>query len=333
MASITPRGGRWRVQIRRVGQRPLFRTFRTRAQAQAWARQMETDLDAGRAPGSGSGPTVAELIQAYRDLREASRPIADQSNEHYMLEHLEFLLGNKRALTPHDLVLFARARKDAGAGPYTINMEVSKLGTVLRYAGAALHLELPDVVGRARPLLAHLGLIGGGGKRHRRPTEDELRRILEALPEHLADVVRFAIASCMRRGEIVRLTWGDVDWDKRLIRVRDRKHPRAKVGNDQWVPLLGEAWEIVVRLKQHRRAPGDAIFVHHAQTISKAFKVACDALGIADLHFHDLRHEGISRLFEAGYSIEQVALVSGHQSWAHLKRYTNLRPEDLHKPR
>lgn len=331
MASITPRGGRWRVQIRRAGQRPLFRTFRTRAQAQAWARQIETDLDAGRVPGAASGPTVAELIQAYRDLREASRPIADQSNEHYMLEHLEYLLGEKRTLTPHDLVLFARARKDAGAGPYTINMEVSKLGTVLRYAGAALHLELPDVVGRARPLLTHLGLIGGGGKRHRRPTEDELRRILEALPEDLADVVRFAIASCMRRGEIVRLTWGDVDWDKRLIRVRDRKHPRAKVGNDQWVPLLGEAWEIVRRRRVGE--PDERVFAYHEQTISKIFKSACDQLGIVDLHFHDLRHEGISRLFEAGYSIEQVALVSGHQSWAHLKRYTNLRPEDLHKPR
>ena len=55
------------------------------------------------------------------------------------------------------------------------------------------------------------------------------------------------------------------------------------------------------------------------------------ACGIADLHFHDLRHEGVSRLFEKGYAIEQVSLVSGHRSWSSLKRYTNLRPDSLHR--
>jgi site-specific recombinase XerD len=54
-------------------------------------------------------------------------------------------------------------------------------------------------------------------------------------------------------------------------------------------------------------------------------------LGIIDLHFHDLRHEGTSKLFEEGYQIQQVALVTGHKDWRHLRRYTNLKPEDLHK--
>ncbi|RVC42576.1 site-specific integrase, partial [Mesorhizobium sp. M4B.F.Ca.ET.088.02.2.1] len=45
---------------------------------------------------------------------------------------------------------------------------------------------------------------------------------------------------------------------------------------------------------------------------------------------HDLRHEGTSRLFEAGFTIEQVALVTGHKDWKMLKRYTHLKPEELH---
>jgi site-specific recombinase XerD len=53
-------------------------------------------------------------------------------------------------------------------------------------------------------------------------------------------------------------------------------------------------------------------------------------LSIPNLHFHDLRHEGTSRLFEEGFEIQQVALVTGHKDWRHLRRYTNLRPEDLH---
>jgi len=56
----------------------------------------------------------------------------------------------------------------------------------------------------------------------------------------------------------------------------------------------------------------------------------CGKLKIKDLHFHDLRHEGTSRLFEAGFSIEQVALVTGHKDWKMLRRYTHLKPETLH---
>jgi hypothetical protein len=58
---------------------------------------------------------------------------------------------------------------------------------------------------------------------------------------------------------------------------------------------------------------------------------ACKELKIRDLRFHDLRHEATSRLFEAGLTIEQVALVTGHKDWKMLRQYTNLRPEALHR--
>ena len=61
-----------------------------------------------------------------------------------------------------------------------------------------------------------------------------------------------------------------------------------------------------------------------------AFTRTCRDLKIEDLHFHDLRHEGASRLFEAGFSIQQVALVTGHRDWKMLRRYTHLKPETLH---
>ena len=65
--------------------------------------------------------------------------------------------------------------------------------------------------------------------------------------------------------------------------------------------------------------------------MSTAFRRACKKLKIENLHFHDLRHEATSRLCEAGLSIEQVALVTGHRDWRMLKRYANLRPENLHR--
>lgn len=338
MASIIQVGEKWRALIRRKGHPSYCQTFTTKAQAQSWARGIEADIDRGQtlAPKTVMGRVVlvSDLIDTYRKLREKSRPIADTANEHYMLKTLERHLGSLDAsrLSAADLVAYAEARKDEdGAGPYTVNMDISKLGTVMRLAGVHLKITLPDVVGQARPLLAHMHLIGGGGKRERRPEEDELSRIVEWLELNrgrvYADAVRFAVMTAMRRGEIVRLEWIGLDAEKKLALIKNRKDPRKKAGNDQWVPLMNGAWELV----QAQPNADARIFPIHEQTISKYFKDACNALSIPDLHFHDLRHEGISRLFEQGFDIPRVALVSGHKSWNNLRRYAQLKPEDLHK--
>lgn len=332
MASIVKIGKKWRALVRRKGHKPQCKTFAVKAQAEAWARQIEADLDRGIVAAEPGTTTMEAVISAYRELRDKSRPISDASNEHYMLRRLNEGLGDKLAgsLTPQHLADYCTMRREEGAGPYTINMEISKLGTVMRYAGIALGVSLPDVAAAARPLLNHLRLIGGGGKRERRPTEDELHGLIGALAQPYADVVSFAVATAMRRGEICALQWADLDEGKRLVLVRDRKDPRKKVGNDQWVPLLGAAWEIVQRQPGWGEREG-RIFPVHPQTISKYFLEACRTLGIPDLHFHDLRHEGASRLFEEGFEIQQVALVTGHKDWRNLRRYTQLQPESLHE--
>lgn len=332
MSSIINIGGKWRAQVRRKGHKAITKTHSTKAEALAWARKIENQLDNGR-PGA-SAVAIAELIECYRKLRAVARPIKDTSNDHYMLKTLTRLLGHIDAhkLSTADLVAFAQQRKDEGAGPYTVNMDVSKLGTVLRYAASSKGLLLPDSVGIARPLLKHMGMIGGGGMRERRPTEDELARIVEFMMQgrgqKYADAVLFAVATAMRLGEICELAWADVDESKRLALIRNRKDPRNKIGNDQWIPMLGDAWAILQRQPRAETRP----FPLRAGTVSKYFTEACKALAIPDLHFHDLRHEGASQLFESGLEIQEVAMVTGHKSWANLRRYTQLKPEDLHKP-
>lgn len=331
MASILQVKGKWRALVRRAGRKPICKTHATKAAAVAWARKIEAQLDAG-GDAVADAVAVGDLIKAYRALRDASRPVSDSSNEHYILKALCRLLGEKDAhrLTTEDLVAYCRERRDEGAGPYTLNMDLSKLSTALRYAASAKNLLLPDSVGLARPLLVHLGMIGGGGKRERRPTADELERIVSHLTNGrgavYADAVLFAVATAMRRGEICRLLRADIDAAKKLLLVRDRKDPRKKVGNDQWIPLLPSAWEVL-----SRQPRGERIFPIEAGTLSKYFTEACRALSIPDLHLHDMRHEGTSQLFEQGYTIPEVALVTGHKKWDNLKRYTQLRPEGLHR--
>lgn len=85
-------------------------------------------------------------------------------------------------------------------------------------------------------------------------------------------------------------------------------------------------------MEQRKSADGNTarIFPYNSRSVGTAFHRACVTLGIEDLHFHDLRHEGTSRLFEAGFEIPQVALVTGHKDWKMLRRYTHLKPQHLH---
>ena len=330
MASITQIGSSWRALIRKKGVYEC-QTFPTKSRAQTWAKQREAEIDSGKIVADLGKLKLRDVLRTYRDMREDSRPVESSSNTHYMLKRLEegvgHLLVTKMQIS--DLVDYCKVRSDEGAGPYTINMEISQLSTVMRYAASFNNQVFPDVVGQARPLLHHLKLIGPGKKRERRTTEDEVLRIVQALAGRrdkvYAEAFLFSIATAMRRSEICRIRWADVDEEKNMVMVRDRKHPRQKEGNNEWVPMLGDAWAILKRQPKVE----DRIFPIHPQTLSKYFKEARVSQGIGDLRLHDMRHEGTSRLFEEGYAIQQVALVTGHRKWETLKRYTNLKPESL----
>lgn len=330
MATFIQTPGGWRAQVRRVGRKSISKTHPTKAEARAWARQIEADLDRGDYRPH-SALTLATLIEEYRQLREtAGREIADTSSEHYVLRCLTDHLGHIEAesLEIAHLVEFAKTRRHQGAQPFTINIDISKLGTVLRHVAPILNLRLPDIVGQARPMLHHFGLIGGGGKRTRRPLEDELDRICAWLTAQttsrtkprMPDLIRLSALIGLRRAEGCRILWADLDREQRTILIRDRKDPRQKKGNHQLVPLIGHALDIIERQPQD----SDRIFPLHPQTVSKAFTEACRALAIPDLHFHDLRHEAASALSEAGWSPHEIKAVTGHRKDEHLDRYINL---------
>lgn len=334
MASITKVAGSWRVLIRRKGCKSICKTFGTKVAAQRWALETETALVEGRSY-SPATVTINDLIDAYRSAREKSgREILDTSTEHYMINNLVAEFGHRVASTiaTADLVKFCERRKKEGAGPYTVNMEVSKLGTLLRHGSSLLNVLLPDLIGQARPTLSHLGLIGSGGKRSRRPTDDEVSALFDHFRAHteygppMEDLMKVAMIVGLRRGELLALRWSDLDEHRRLVLVRNRKHPRQKVGNDQWIPLLGESWEVVQRQPRTEAR----IFPYGASLVSKYFTNACRALGIPDLHLHDLRHEAASALIEAGWDSRAVRLVTGHRTERQLDTYANLDPENLH---
>jgi integrase len=182
----------------------------------------------------------------------------------------------------------------------------------------------------ARAVLRHMGIISESEERDRRPTLDELDRLMI----HFADrqkrrpasapmcrLIAFAIFSTRRQAEISRITWSDFEEEHSRVMVRDMKNPGEKIGNDVWCDLPEPAMRII------KATPKTAvkIFPYSASAVGAAFTRACAFLEIKDLHFHDLRHEGVSWLFELGNNIPHVAAVSGHRTWESLKRYTQLR--------
>ncbi|MDR5756515.1 site-specific integrase [Caballeronia sp. LZ035] len=353
MASILQIGSRWRAQIRRRGQ-SITKTFKTKSAAQAWAREQETTIDRGQNAANVHVVTLGNLIAKYRETRAASgRPVKLKSNEDYVLQRLADSFSDSLAaqINTQQIVKFAQQRRAAGAGEYTIDMDISKLGTVMRHTASFLDIVLPDAVGAARPVLNHLHLIGPGRKRERRPTKEEIEKIFAWFAEHpereqaMPDLLRLAMQCAFRRGELFSLRWEDIDQQKHLALVRDRKHPRQKIGNNEWVPLIGNSLEIIMRQARYpipeeyaRKRAADPnldphrnefIFRFNKGTASKYFKQACDGKAILDLRLHDLRHEATSALFEAGWNIPEVATVTGHKDWRNLKRYTNLSPENV----
>ena len=333
MASILQVGDRWRAQVRRRNHKTQAKSFRTRAEAERWARAMEVEIDTGRAPKLAAQAKVGELIREYRQLREqGGRAIDPCTNTHYMLEHLADDLGHEKVvdLTPQRLVQWASARKEQGAGPYTINMELSALGTTLRHTASFLNVQLPDVTGQARPLLLHLQLIGAGNRRTRRPTEDELQSVLDHVEKRdhiVADAMRVAAITGLRRAELVqKLRWADINDKTRAALIRQRKHPRRHLARDEWVPLLGDAWAIV----QRQPRTDERVFPITLEKITDYFTAAAKKLGIPDLRLHDLRHYASSKLQEAGFDEVERMAITGHKSVAMNARYTHPTPDHLH---
>lgn len=339
MASFSKIGSSWRARIRRIGHSPLTKTFSTKARAQAWATKTEAAILDGTygADGIISEDTIGTLIDRYTKELTQKKPFG--KNKKAVLKSLrQEFSGTKLAELTDDVVTeYVKKRHAGGAGGVTIAIDLTYLKTVLKAARQIWKLPAdPAVVDNARAQMKYLDISTRSAERKRRPTEAELTKIKayyrnkgdrQIIP--MWEIIDFAVATAMRLGEIIALRWHDLNEVDKTIIIRDRKHPREKVGNDQEVPLLGDSFAIAQR--QPRIEDEERIFPYSGKTISSIFPRACNALDVIDLHFHDLRHEAVSRLFAQGYTIEQVALVSGHRDWKMLSRYTHIKAKDLHR--
>lgn len=328
MASIIQVGKKYRAQVRRAGHPVQTTTWDTKKEAEEWARKIETDIDSGKKTGV-HGKTGVQLGGAIERYLDENPDISKTARD--ILGYLKKGMGKLEVskMTSGDIVSYIQ-KKDFG--PMSGAMHFSYLRSVLKMCKVGWEYHVPDILDDARDRLHILGLTGSSVERERRPTATEIDMLLAfeyPTPIPMADIIRFAMSTAMRQAEITRIKHATFHEKERTVLITDRKHPKKKKGNHKTVPLLQESIDII---KRQPKVPGDNnIFPFNPQTIGMYFTDACTALGIVDLRFHDLRHEGTSRLFEMGYQIHEVAMFTGHEDWKMLKRYTQLKAKDLRR--
>ncbi|MBY3055013.1 site-specific integrase [Rhizobium leguminosarum] len=321
-----------KVSIMRDGQTHREnKTFDKKAAALAWIAAREEELSKpGEIQRATVGrPTLADAIDKY--TVESVKKMGKSKRN--VLKNLKtFAIAGKACedIESQDIVSLA-AELGKTRKPQTVAVYLSHLSAVFSIARPAWGFKLDEATMLAAlKVTRRLGLTKQSDERDRRPTWEELDRILTAYSDRsirrpdqmpMRMIVPFALFSTRRQEEICRIEWTDLDPKHSRVLVRDMKHPGEKIGNDTWVDLPPEALAIINAMPKISKR----IFPYEANAISKSFTLMCKVLEIEDLRFHDLRHDGVSRLFEMGRSIPQAATVSGHRSWESLKRYTHIR--------
>ncbi|MBF0108023.1 MAG: site-specific integrase [Magnetococcales bacterium] len=336
MATIrrTP-SGTWQVQVRRQGHPSVTKTFRLRRDAETYARQIEDEIVRGifLDRTMAEQMTVASALQRYLVEVSSSKAPTTARSEKSKAAHLMAAFGkySLAVITPDKVGCYRDDRlKTASANQVRLELALFAhlFSTAIREWGVGLAFNPVRSIRKPPP----------GAGRHRRLTPDEETRLLAACDAHsnpmLGWIVRVAIATAMRHGEIVSLELRQVDINRRVVVLEQTKN-----GDARTVPLSLKATDVMRIVLEWPLRPDDTKLLFPGEpgkdgqrrpyVTGQVWRHVLLRAGIVDLHFHDLRHEAVSRLVEAGLSDQEVAAISGHRSMQMLRRYTHLRGEDL----
>jgi len=333
--------GTWKAVVRKTGWPTTAKTFRVKRDAVDWARRLEDEMVRGVYVDRSRSERISErmLVKVAIDryLREVTptKGESTQKGERVRGRILAQQLGRYSlfGITPDVVARYRDDRLIEGKSNTTVRLELALLGHLFNVAIKEWGLGLPF-----NPV-ANVRKPAPGKARNRRLSAGEEERLLAAVDEHgnpmLGRITRIALYSAMRQGEILSLHRDQVDLERRVVRL-----DKTKNGDSRLVPLSKRATEAFQQALEHP--------VHHLvdtpllffgepgvdgqrrpYVMNKVWAAAVARAKLENFRFHDLRHEAVSQLVEAGLTDQQVAAISGHRSMQMLKRYTHLRAEDL----
>lgn len=323
MATFRNRHGKWQARVARKGIKPVSKSFQTKQDAERWARQVEADID----KGSYTNVALAErtlfkdIIERY--IQEVTLQTRSMKEDRYRLgAMMRHWIGSLTMiqLTPAKVAQYRDERlKKVSSG--AVIRELAYISSIINHSRREWGINMTNPVPFVKKPPSPQG-------RNRTLTNDELERLFKACTPRVKNgniwvlpIVKFALASAMRRGEILGLHWSEVDFQKRTAHI-----PLTKNGSSRTVPLSSEAIAILQSLP---RSLDGRVFPINGPNLSSIFDKARKLAKLDDLHFHDVRHMAITRMAEKLPNVIELSAVSGHKSLAMLKRYYHPNPEQL----
>jgi integrase len=315
--------------VRGVRYRGAIRDARNFAQAKQAAEKIWDDIFNERYNPEPQEPEPETLFSdfikdTYLPLQRTNKKRSYARDEQIAGVLFEFFAGMAlKEIKKSDVEKFKKARCDSDTryerkrSPATVNRELAVLSAVLTL-GVDDELIPSNPCRRVKPLRMD-------NQRNRYLSHDEEKKLLAALDgqEWLKNVVTMAIHTGMRRGEIFKLRWFDVDFSRGVIHVRD-----TKTAKDRDVPMSGAVREMLERQPKTSghvfpspKTGGQLV------DIKRPFGLACDAAKIKDLRFHDLRHTAATRMADEGINVVVIAEILGHGDIRTTKRYAHAMDE------
>ncbi|MFB2554045.1 integrase [Ensifer soli] len=325
MATIRKLRGRWQAQVRRKGMKPRCKSFDTKQEADKWARDLETQVDRfGAAPDTKilESTTLGELMDRYKiEVSPTKRGAEQEIQRIEVLRRHELAYRTMIGLSQQDIASFRDERLKVVA-PSTTVRELAILSHIIEVAIRDWGLPLAKNVVKMirRPVIRN--------ERTRRLDGNEEQRLLDACDAgkipFFKTLLIVAIETGMRRGEILGMRWDDISHNRRVVTLTMTKN-----GSGRQVPLSQRAFDALMAWKARADVDQQRVFPMTAGSLEQVWRRLLLRADIIGLRFHDLRHEGVSRLFERGLNVIEVSSISGHKELRMLKRYAHLDAADL----
>lgn len=323
MASIRQRDGRWQARVTRKGYPQQVRSFGTRGDAARWAREVELEMDRGAFRSQSDidqQPLRAVLDRYLIQVTPLKRGAADEAIRIRALRRSALASHTLQTLTPAHVASFRDQRlREVAAG--AVIRDLSLLSSVINHARREWGATTSNACQLVRRPQAPEG-------RSRVLTSGEEQKLLAALAPIgrrsplMGPLVTLALETAMRRGELLALTWTQVDLDRQTASL-----VMTKNGTRRIVPLSRRAVDVLSKLQPCSQ--GSIIFPIKPAAVHKAFQRACARAGLTDLRFHDLRHSAATRMSEKLPNVLELAAVTGHRTVQMLKRYFHPDPAAL----
>ncbi len=303
------------MQIRRHGFPTMSRTFLTKNDATEWARYWEAKADRAKLPDNRkilNTISLADLVKRYRDEVVAAK--RGKEIETIILNAFlrEPICRKKLSVLSSEDFAAYRDKRLATILPSSLGRQLSPLSNMFSVAKQEWGLPL-----ETNPL-AKLRIGTRESKRERRLQTHEFDNLLHAAQKTrnplILPIILFALETAMRRGEILSMQWRHINIERRSVVI-----PESKNGHSRTVPLTTKA----IAILQGVKSDSARVFPIAPNALRLSWDRLTDRASVEDLHFHDLRHEAISRFFEMGLTVPEVASISGHRDIRMLMRYAH----------